>query len=110
MVTFFLWMVQSAVTGGLGRLLLSCGGCCAQARVRPASTNTTSDTSTARFLRRIFRMSFLMVSIIPQQVSLRQKMVEETAARGCFLSPVLPCSGLCLPSPPQVQGHCVTPA
>ncbi len=34
MVTFFPWIVQSAVPGGLGRWLLSCaGGCCAKVSV-----------------------------------------------------------------------------
>src|SRR5260370_39967641 len=51
MVTFFPLTEQSAVPGGLGRWLLSCDGCCAQARVKAASAKVVSTIPIARFLR-----------------------------------------------------------
>src|SRR6185437_1081273 len=52
MVMFFPLSVTCAVPGGLGRLLLSSGCCCAMATVATASTR--NETPTAKYFCRIF--------------------------------------------------------
>src|SRR5262245_55411271 len=63
MATFFPLMVQSAVPGGLGRLLLSCG-CWARTHVTDAIAKTASDTPTTRFLMRMFELVFTKQTLL----------------------------------------------